>query len=49
MNNAAIVPAGPLGSITQAQLDGAFATNLFAPIHLTQLMLPSLTARKGGS
>lgn len=47
VNNAAIVPAGPLGSITQAQLDGAFATNLFAPIHLTQLLLPSLTARKG--
>lgn len=35
VNNAAIVPAGPLGSITQAQLDGAFATNLFASIHLT--------------
>ncbi|MBM7786936.1 SDR family NAD(P)-dependent oxidoreductase [Tenggerimyces flavus] len=49
VNNAAVVPNGLLGTITQAQLDSAFATNLFAPIHLAQLLLPSLQAGGGGA
>lgn len=47
VNNAAVVPNGLLGTITQAQLDSAFATNLFAPIQLAQLLLPSLQSAGG--
>jgi 3-oxoacyl-[acyl-carrier protein] reductase len=49
VNNAAVVPNGVLGTITQAQLDSAFATNLFAPIHLAQLLLSPLRESGGGS
>jgi hypothetical protein len=31
-----MVASGPLGTITQAHLDSAFATNPFAPIHLAR-------------
>ncbi|MFB4316385.1 SDR family NAD(P)-dependent oxidoreductase [Actinomadura sp. 21ATH] len=42
VNNAAIVQSGPLGTITRRTIDPQVATNLVAPILLTQAALPVL-------
>jgi NAD(P)-dependent dehydrogenase (short-subunit alcohol dehydrogenase family) len=43
VNNAAIVRGGPLGSITGQDLDELLATNLVAPVMLTQALLPLMS------
>jgi NAD(P)-dependent dehydrogenase (short-subunit alcohol dehydrogenase family) len=44
VNNAGIVRGGPLGSLTSSDVDDMLATNLVAPIMLTQAALPLLSA-----
>ncbi|GAA1936303.1 SDR family oxidoreductase [Streptomyces durmitorensis] len=46
VNNAAAVPAGPLGSTTRAEFDRLFAVNVRAPYFIIQRALPLL--RDGG-
>jgi NAD(P)-dependent dehydrogenase (short-subunit alcohol dehydrogenase family) len=43
VNNAAIVRGGPLGSITHADLAELLATNLVAPVMLTQAAAPLMS------
>ncbi|MGF1428147.1 SDR family NAD(P)-dependent oxidoreductase [Kitasatospora sp. LaBMicrA B282] len=47
VNNAGIVRSGALGGIGREQIDAQLATNLVAPILLTQAALPALTAARG--
>ncbi|MGK4580039.1 SDR family NAD(P)-dependent oxidoreductase [Kitasatospora sp. HPMI-4] len=47
VNNAGIVRSAPLGAISQATLEPQLATNLIAPILLTQAALPALTTARG--
>lgn len=47
VNNAGIVRGGPLGSVGGDDVDAVLATNLVAPIMLTQAALPLLIAAKG--
>ncbi|MFB7664291.1 SDR family NAD(P)-dependent oxidoreductase [Kitasatospora sp. NPDC056138] len=47
VNNAGIVRSGALGSIPPASIEPQLATNLVAPILLTQAALPPLIAARG--
>jgi NAD(P)-dependent dehydrogenase (short-subunit alcohol dehydrogenase family) len=47
VNNAGIVRGGPLGSITSADVSAVLATNLVAPVMLTQAALPLLVDSRG--
>ena len=47
INDAALLHNGSLGEQTAAAVDRLLATNLTAPIALTQLCLPDLVAQKG--
>ncbi|WP_037677085.1 SDR family NAD(P)-dependent oxidoreductase [Streptomyces griseus] len=47
VNNAAIVRTESLGTYTRAAVDPLLATNLTAPVLLTQAALPALTENKG--
>jgi NAD(P)-dependent dehydrogenase (short-subunit alcohol dehydrogenase family) len=47
VNNAGIVRTESLGSYTRASIDPLLATNLTAPVLLTQAALPALTESKG--
>ncbi|MGE7432890.1 MULTISPECIES: SDR family NAD(P)-dependent oxidoreductase [Kitasatospora] len=47
VNNAGITRSTPLGGISPAALEPLLATNLTAPILLTQAALPALTAARG--
>ncbi|MCX5194772.1 SDR family oxidoreductase [Streptomyces sp. NBC_00249] len=48
VNNAGIVRGGPLGSLTAEDVSAQLATNLVAPVLLTQAALPALEAAGGG-
>jgi NAD(P)-dependent dehydrogenase (short-subunit alcohol dehydrogenase family) len=48
INNAGIVEAGPLATISDSDLERVFATNLVSPIALTREFLPLLAAGQGG-
>jgi NAD(P)-dependent dehydrogenase (short-subunit alcohol dehydrogenase family) len=43
VNNAGIVRGGPLGTITARDVDELLATNLVAPVMLTQALLPLMS------
>ncbi|MGC0419486.1 NAD(P)-dependent dehydrogenase (short-subunit alcohol dehydrogenase family) [Embleya sp. AB8] len=47
VNNAGIVGTGNLGSYTRTMIDPLLATNLIAPVLLTQAALPILEAARG--
>ncbi|MYV99446.1 SDR family oxidoreductase [Streptomyces sp. SID3343] len=47
VNNAGIVGSGALGSLTRERIEPQLATNLIAPILLTQALLPALLANRG--
>lgn len=48
VHNAAFVPTAPVGSITNDDLDRAFATNVKAGVWLTQAAIKPMVARGGG-
>jgi short-subunit dehydrogenase len=48
INNAGIGWAGPIGQLTAARTAELIAVNLTAPIELTRLLLPEMTARGRG-
>jgi short-subunit dehydrogenase len=48
INNAGIGWAGPIGQLTAARTAQLIAVNLTAPIELTRLLLPEMTARGRG-
>jgi short-subunit dehydrogenase len=48
INNAGIGWAGPIGELTAARTAQLIAVNLTAPIELTRLLLPDMTARGRG-
>ncbi|MCX4822315.1 SDR family oxidoreductase [Streptomyces sp. NBC_01142] len=48
VNNAAIVHGGPLGTLTRETIQPQLATNLIAPVLLTQAALPALEASGSG-
>jgi len=47
VNNAGAYPTGPLADATDADLLGAFATNVVAPMQLIRAALPALEAARG--
>ena len=50
VNNASslgVSPLPPLGSYPLAELENIYRVNVFAPLALTQLLLPALTAARG--
>ncbi|SFW91938.1 SDR family NAD(P)-dependent oxidoreductase [Amycolatopsis australiensis] len=50
VNNASSLgasPLPPLGGYPLAELENVYRTNVFAPLALTQLLLPALTAARG--
>lgn len=47
VNNAAVASVGMLGEITRDATSAQLATNLYAPIFLTQQALPELESRRG--
>jgi meso-butanediol dehydrogenase/(S,S)-butanediol dehydrogenase/diacetyl reductase len=47
VNNAAIVRRAPLGDISRSSTEEMLATNLLAPIYLTQAALPHLVTTQG--
>jgi len=47
VNNAAIVRQAPLGAISRSSTEEMLATNLLAPIYLTQAALPHLVGTQG--
>ncbi len=47
VNNASDFHAGPIGSITEADFDTLLASNLRAPLFLSQALAPELKVRKG--
>ncbi|MFI0978915.1 SDR family NAD(P)-dependent oxidoreductase [Streptomyces sp. NPDC021093] len=47
VNNAGIVGAGALGTLTRTGIEAQFATNLVAPVLLTQAALPAFGDRGG--
>ncbi|MBC8077731.1 MAG: SDR family NAD(P)-dependent oxidoreductase, partial [Chloroflexales bacterium] len=47
VNNAGELAGGTLGRLDDAEIARSVALNLAAPMHLTQLALPDLTARRG--
>ncbi len=49
VNNAGQSAMGPLESVTVEAVEQLFAVNVFGPVQLTQLLLPSLRARRGGT
>ncbi len=48
VNNAGIVRSGPLGDLAEPDLSAQLATNLLAPVLLTQAALPALEAAPAG-
>ena len=48
INNAGMVPSGPLGQISDADIADALALNITAPIALSRDLLPQLAAAPGG-
>jgi short-subunit dehydrogenase len=47
INNAGVIPVGPLAETTDEELRAALDTNLLAPMALTRLALPLLARAKG--
>ncbi|MEV6358270.1 SDR family NAD(P)-dependent oxidoreductase [Streptomyces hydrogenans] len=47
VNNAGIATGGPLGTLDRAELAPLLATNLLAPVLLTQAAVPALRASRG--
>lgn len=47
VNNAAVVRSGPLGAVTTEMIEPQIATNLVAPLLLSQAALPLLEASEG--
>lgn len=47
VNNASLFRPGALGKITEADWDGLMASNLKAPLFLSQALAPALAKRKG--
>lgn len=49
VNNAAVVPFGPVAEYDEELYETAFATNVRAPFFLTSLIAPQMAERGGGS
>ena len=47
INNAGMVPAGPVTALDDSEIAAALALNVAAPIALTRILLPQLVASKG--